>query len=137
MPRFKDIDRDECLVGQWVTVWTDDHGQGGNIIACDNSSIQVENKLGDTFTFGWGVVSRVEVEVKIPLEECIQYDPDVCEGEVDYFSPYGFGGPLRCDYHVQKRIESYENSMERYADSSVPPDWFDESYAGERWSDDY
>jgi hypothetical protein len=24
----------------------------------------------------------------------------------------------------------------RYPDSDCPPDWFDESYAGERWNDD-
>ena len=33
-------------------------------------------------------------------------------------------------------LDRYENSIERYADSDVPPDWFDPAAAGERWDDD-
>lgn len=29
-----------------------------------------------------------------------------------------------------------ENSMEIYADSDLPPAWFDPTIAGERWSED-
>jgi len=36
-----------------------------------------------------------------------------------------------------RRLERYENSIERYADSDVAPSWFDPSYAGERWNEDY
>ncbi len=43
----------------------------------------------------------------------------------------------RCDFHWEQREEQRMNSMEQYADSDVVPDWFDESYAGERWDDDY
>lgn len=42
----------------------------------------------------------------------------------------------RCDYHIERRWQRYEGSIERYADSDVAPDWFDPTYAGETWSDE-
>lgn len=42
-------------------------------------------------------------------------------------------GVPRCDKHWEIRLDSYENSLERFADSDVEPDWFDPSYAGETW----
>lgn len=57
-----------------------------------------------------------------------------CKGPVDYWT---VGDSLkawpRCDYHGMKRQQQYENSIESEARSDVPPSWFDESYAGERW----
>lgn len=61
-----------------------------------------------------------------------------CRGEVEYFSPDGRGSaPPRCQYHIEQRMERYENSIERYAHSDVAPAWFDPTLAGERWDDDY
>jgi hypothetical protein len=34
-------------------------------------------------------------------------------------------------------LDRRENSIERWADSDVPPPWFDPTFAGERWEDDY
>lgn len=75
-----------------------------------------------------------------PLECVDSYRPDhECRGEVAYFDPSGRGrGAPRCDVSADERLARYEgDSLERYADSDVAPDWFDPTYAGERWSDDY
>ena len=71
--------------------------------------------------------------------ECLD-DPDgtTCRGPVELWWSGGSHGRSwpRCTYHGEARLERYENSMERYADSDVAPDWFDPTYAGERWEDD-
>lgn len=87
----------------------------------------------------WAYVDEHYADVEeLTAEDCLQYDPDTCKGEVEYFSPDGRGNAFpRCQYHIEKRMESYENSMEKYAHSDVPPDWFDPMDAGERWDDDY
>jgi hypothetical protein len=68
---------------------------------------------------------------------CLNHNED-CSGPVDLWWSGGSHGRSwpRCTYHGEQRQESYENSMERYADSDVIPDWFDPAYAGERWFDD-
>lgn len=70
--------------------------------------------------------------------ECLDGHDGKCEGPVGWHS---VGASLkacpRCDFHAEQRWERYENSIEKYADSDVEPDWFDATIAGERWSDDY
>lgn len=68
---------------------------------------------------------------------CLQEGPD-CQGEVEMFiSPdrHDMKAFPRCQFHIQQRLESAEKTMELLSD--VPPDWFDPSYAGERWDEDY
>lgn len=70
--------------------------------------------------------------------ECLDARPDdACEGPVEMCSTDGIKFWPRCDKHFDKRMASYEASLERYADSHIAPDWFDPSDAGERWDDDY
>ena len=68
---------------------------------------------------------------------CLEHGPE-CSGDVEFHT---IGTSLqawpRCEHHAERRWERYENSIEKYADSDVEPDWFDPTYAGERWSDDY
>jgi hypothetical protein len=62
-----------------------------------------------------------------------------CDGPVEFHTT---GDSLRawprCTFHQEKRWAQYDNpnSLERYANSDVPPPGFDPSYAGERWEDD-
>ncbi len=73
-----------------------------------------------------------------PDIECLG-DPDYCKGAVDYHwngDPDGKTWP-RCEWHQAQRVQQRENSIEKYANSDVPPAWFDPSAAGERWDDDY
>lgn len=64
---------------------------------------------------------------------CLQ-EGDDCSGPV---KPRLVGDSLRawprCEKHYEDRLEAYENSMERFARSDVPPAWFDPSDAGEAW----
>lgn len=73
----------------------------------------------------------------IHASSCLEYGED-CRGAVEF---HVVGASMnawpRCEYHAELRLERYENSIEKYADSDVPPDWFDPSFAGERWDDDY
>lgn len=65
-------------------------------------------------------------------------DGDDCTGPVDLWYSGGLNGRSwpRCTYHGEQRLNRYENSSERWADSDCPPSWFDPAYAGERWDDD-
>jgi hypothetical protein len=67
--------------------------------------------------------------------ECLE-ESDECRGPVEYHT---VGRALRawprCAYHQERRMERFENSIERYADSDMPPAWFDPSVAGEVWDD--
>ncbi len=61
-----------------------------------------------------------------------------CQGKVEYHTLDGTASWPRCDAHWAKRLESYNDpqSLERYAQSDVVPDWFDPADAGEVWFED-
>ncbi len=72
--------------------------------------------------------------------ECLDdHGETPCAGPVQLHSvdPGRSGAFPRCDAHWERRLDRLENSIERYADSDVPPAWFDPTAAGERWDDDY
>lgn len=73
-----------------------------------------------------------------PLECLDDRGENTCSGPIEYHS-VGRGNAFpRCDHHFNQRLHRYETSdLERYADSDIAPAWFDPTYAGERWSDDY
>ena len=64
--------------------------------------------------------------------------PEHCSGPVALWHSGGTHGRSwpRCTFHGEQRLDRYENSMERYADSDCIPDWYDPAYAGERWEDE-
>lgn len=70
--------------------------------------------------------------------DCIEYG-DRCDGLVEYRYPLSGTGKsfARCDFHWSERLDAQERISERYSDSDCAPSWFDPTYAGERWSDDY
>jgi hypothetical protein len=68
--------------------------------------------------------------------ECLD-GPENCKGPIEYrWTPDrdDFKSFPRCEYHFNKRLEQAEKNMELLSD--VPPDWFDPTYAGERWDED-
>lgn len=78
---------------------------------------------------------------------CIDAKPDSpCEGEVrTERSASGATESNRCRKHRDEYLDRMDR-VKRDIDSrypgwdrpgSPPPDWFDPSYAGERWDDDY
>jgi hypothetical protein len=139
MPRYSTLHLDDAALGREVTVWDIERGhrttgQGGTLFAFNDKFVTIATKFYGDRTYDITKCS-VEVEDTIPLTECIQYDPAVCDGEVDFFSPRGLGGPLRCQVHVDQRMQRYQdpNSMERYAHSDIPPSDFDPALIGESW----
>jgi hypothetical protein len=72
--------------------------------------------------------------------ECLEVHKGNCSGEVEMRpSLSGTGIPIpRCDFHWDERLKEQERIEETYhVNSDVPPDWFDEADAGERWDWDY
>lgn len=66
--------------------------------------------------------------------ECLN-GPDGCKGPIEYRSVDGVKWWPRCERHFGDRLEKQERINELL--SPMPASWFDESYAGERWDDDY
>lgn len=71
--------------------------------------------------------------------ECLDdHGEGTCRGPVGYHAVPGGTAVPRCDSHFANRLQRWEDSdLERYADSDIPPAWFDEGACGERWNDDY
>lgn len=74
-----------------------------------------------------------------PLECLDAGDGHVCKGPIEYHSvdPGRARAFPRCQAAWLARLDRRENSIERYENSDVPPDWFDPSACDERWNDDY
>ena len=67
---------------------------------------------------------------------CLNHDEN-CVGKVEFhLNPDrdDFKAFPRCEYHQALRLEAANESREYRSD--VPPPWFDEGYAGERWEED-
>jgi hypothetical protein len=67
-----------------------------------------------------------------------------CDGSavVEYPALSGSGECYaRCERHYQMYVERVQPRIdevrERYPDSPIPPLWFDPTYAGECWEEDY
>jgi hypothetical protein len=127
-----------ATVGRDVTVWYGDgnRGQGGVVFANDATGITIIAPGDRTCFYEWDQVDHITAEVPFDADECLEYGPD-CSGPVELHWAGGQRSWPRCTHHGEQRRERYENSLERYADSDVVPDWFDPTYAGERWEDDY
>jgi hypothetical protein len=72
--------------------------------------------------------------------ECLESygDSEHCEGNVEY--RMALGGTVsypRCNFHWNKRLDFNDRVTRHYPDSPIAPSWFDPSYAGEQWDDDY
>jgi len=72
-----------------------------------------------------------------PILECLD-GPEECRGKVEYrYTGRGHKAWPRCEKHGNERLAREEKTQLAYPDSDMPPSWFDPSYAGERWDDDY
>lgn len=67
-------------------------------------------------------------------DDCLD-GPEGCSGPVEYCTTDGLKFWPRCAGHFSIRLD--REAMYRDHDSSFPPSWFDPTYAGERWDDDY
>lgn len=67
--------------------------------------------------------------------ECLD-GPAGCSGKVEWHSVSGYGNAFpRCAGHWSKRLDKQAHINE--LTSATPAAWFDPSFAGERWDDDY
>lgn len=131
---------DEIAVGDDVTIYFKPKGysgQGGIVQAVTATTIDLLSGTAQHRNHHTrDEVHHVAKEVPFDAEECIEYDPDACGGDVELFAPGNGNAFPRCRVHRERRAKSYETSMERYADSDVIPDWFDPANIGEAWSED-
>lgn len=73
-----------------------------------------------------------------PATDCRSFGNGDCTGEVfTRYSRSGMTSTVRCDGHESAHQDMLDGISRRYPDSPVAPDWFDPTYAGERWDDDY
>ncbi|MFD7835657.1 hypothetical protein [Streptomyces sp. NPDC059761] len=72
--------------------------------------------------------------------ECLdkQSGSHSCEGYVTGRESESGTGTIiyRCAVGHRKAAARHAEIRERYPDSSIAPDWFDPTYAGERWDED-
>jgi hypothetical protein len=78
------------------------------------------------------------------MHDCIEHDdPRDCVGEVSYYEALSGSGISyhRCEAgyedYLNRLLPQLKDISERYPDSPTPPEWFDPSYAGESWDEDY
>jgi hypothetical protein len=145
MPNMVAVQATPELVGREVTVWAlssegkRTSGQGGIVTEVDGTKVTI-NAPGDRL-FTWVCDTgdyECVVDEALAADKCLDFHKGDCSGEVDYRAvPNGSAVP-RCVKHFDDRLNSYENSMEKYADSDCVPDWFSEADAGEHWGpEDY
>lgn len=69
--------------------------------------------------------------------ECQDAHKGGCSGEVELrlVNPSTFRHRELCCKHQEDRLDVYDRAQELM--SPMPAAWFDKSYAGERWDDDY
>ncbi|AEF57296.1 hypothetical protein PBI_WINKY_128 [Mycobacterium phage Winky] len=65
-----------------------------------------------------------------------------CEGVVSLYASLSGSGESypRCERHYRLYVERVQPQIDAirrdYPDTDQPPDWFDPTYAGERWNED-
>ena len=130
-------------VGQDITCWLmprGQSGQGGIVVGYNDQNIVLESGTAKIENLIWRRdVHHITTEIPFDADECLDYNPETCDGPVDLHWSGGMNGRSwpRCRHHADLRDYHYEHSMERYADSDCVPDWFDPDAIGERWEADY
>lgn len=79
-------------------------------------------------------------EIPAPAEACSSRSRETtpCSGDVlTRYSRSGMTSTLRCEGHEMAHQDVLDGISRRYPDSDVAPSWFDPTYAGESWNDDY
>jgi hypothetical protein len=134
--REQEVDLGELSADDPVTVWQrDGTARIGTLAGLAGGKVQLRTPSG-IVEVPVPEVKRVTVLVGHRPEECLEYGTD-CLGDVDlHWVGTSTKAWPRCQFHAARRQQRYEDSIERYADSDVPPDWFDPSVAGERWNED-
>lgn len=127
-------------VGDRGTVWWGGCGQGGTVTAIDpDGAIEITGPAGNV--------------TKVTKPD--RFVPAAAEAEQDQYRTYGWDdfenrNEHRDEFPSEAAELAYDigwsdasrygdrnrDSIARYADSDVVPEWFDPTIAGERWDDD-
>lgn len=76
----------------------------------------------------------------MPTEKCSNAADETvtCEGPAEVrYSRSGMTATIRCEGCQDRHDEVLDGIARRYPDSPTPPSWFDPTYAGESWDEDY
>lgn len=130
----------EATVGDYGTVWDENHhrGQGGKLLCVFASGTAViENPFQERVVFedAAAFVPRAAEEEQDDMRLKAWADYESGEGRQFEFDredlelAYDIGWSEACRYGLRND----RDSMARYADSDVAPDWFDPADAGESW----
>lgn len=76
------------------------------------------------------------------IKDCQNYSNNgnarPCRGETfERWSRSGMTSTIRCQNCQSAHDDVLDGIARRYPDSDFAPAWFDPTYAGERWNDDY
>jgi hypothetical protein len=142
---YKTVERPDlpARLNTEVVVWygREGCGLGGVLTGVSDAGLELTNHHYGVKTWEWDEVVKVDVDEPGDPRECLNYghDGSGCEGPVEMWQTGGSSMRAwpRCTKHGEARLRRREESLERYADSDVPPAGFREDDIGERWSDDY
>lgn len=74
-------------------------------------------------------------------KECLRNldgnNPDKCKGEITNRFTDQETEIWECEHHMTQSLKRNEKVRKNYPDSPIPPKWFDSTYAGERWDEEY
>jgi hypothetical protein len=127
----------DVKIGDNICVWYGQgtSGQGGTLKTLGDDTITIDCPRGEV---SWPLtdVHHLTVDRPLPAEDCLNHNED-CKGPVEMWTTgTSMAAWPRCTFHRDQRWASYENSLERFADSDVAPSDFDPADIGECWEDD-
>lgn len=133
--QFGEIDPASVRDGDRITFWrlTRGHldwGQGGVAVVADDPRLALLTPMGTMITWSDFSQEAAVIVRENPAIGCDYADGD-CKGDSDWVSSVR----ALCAHHAEEHYARLE--WARGYDSDVPPAWFDETFAGERRSDDY
>lgn len=136
-----EIDRADIKPGMTIWVMNPEFGSGSGGTVKTNSATEIVLTVGTLIkTFPNETLSGMSFvqEVSYPREECISFDTAECRGEVEeHSSRSGMTSALRCSFHWNEHNDKLDHISRDFPDSPMAPSWFDPSYAGETWNEEY
>ena len=70
---------------------------------------------------------------------CLDDEQGNCAGDVEFHESLAGTGTMipRCERHFEEHLDRDQERRKDFPDSPIAPDWFDPTYAGETWDDEY
>jgi hypothetical protein len=141
MPNYVAINFSQIELGMELSLyWPGNGGVGGTVEALSADGLTIVGgtaRVVREYTVAQLLGANISQEVAYDRSECIEFG-DTCKGPVDdYSSRSGMTSAKRCDGHWFAHCDRLNAISRDYPDSPSAPSWFDPSYAGESWDEDY